>query len=71
MEALDELITFFLWAQREALIPTSLLVVLKVTGLFPWGWAWTLLPLASAMFFLAYLLCCLVLLTLAQRLAGR
>ena len=69
MEALDELLTFLLWAQGEAIVPTTLLVVLKVFGGFPWGWQWTLLPMASAGFFLAFFLCGLVILTLAHRMA--
>ncbi len=55
----------------QAPIPTMLLVLAKATGLLPIPWSWVVLPMASALFFMASFLLAMALIRVAHSAAGR
>ena len=49
---MDECPSFLVEYLFHSVIPTGLLSLAKMLGLFPYSWAWALLPTVSAGFFL-------------------
>jgi len=69
MGVIEEIQGFLFWALFNALIPTSILFLLKVLGCFPFAWDWILLPLASIRFFFISFYAASALVVLAYALA--
>jgi hypothetical protein len=63
---MDELTSFLVWFLFRSFIPTVVLVVLKLVGVFPYSWPWALISTVSAGFFLASYILAMVLLRTAQ-----
>jgi hypothetical protein len=68
---MNELASFLVWFIFRSLIPTGFLVLGKITGAFPFTWAWTLLPTVSGLFFLVSYLLGMAILRTAQAAASR
>ena len=66
---MDELTSFLVWFLFRSLIPTGVLASCKLLGLFPYSWAWALLPTVSAGFFFGSYLLAMVLLRTAQEMS--
>jgi hypothetical protein len=71
MGVIEEIQGFLFWALFNALIPTSILFLLKVLGCFPFVWKWVLLPLASVGFFFLSFYAAFALVALAYTLARK
>ena len=71
MDVIEEIHDFLIWALLNALIPTSVLFLLKVLGCFPLAWKWVFLPSVSVSFFLVSFYAASALVTLAYALAKR
>ena len=54
----------------HAPVPVALLAVAKLAGLLPISWAWVVLPVASALFFLGSFLLAVTLIRAARACAG-
>ena len=52
MKTMEALPAFLVWCLFQSPIPTVLLGLAKLAGLFPYAWPWVGLPTASASFFI-------------------